>query len=126
MKIAFLHYHLKPGGVTTVIRQQILAIQNDCEILIITGEKPLTDWGVKTIVIPNIAYDQPEIDSPAPEISAEKISRAITDYWPSGCDVPHVHNPLLKTVAPGFIIPMNPIRQTATTVLLIHETIKSS
>ena len=37
MKIAFLHYHLKTGGVTTVIRQQIEAIQKDCETLAISS-----------------------------------------------------------------------------------------
>ncbi len=95
MKIAYLHYHLKPGGVTTVIRQQIRAIKDDCEILIITGEKPQTDLGVKTIIIPEIAYDQPRLEHPLPEISAKKIIRAISDYWPSGCDLLHVHNPLL-------------------------------
>jgi hypothetical protein len=26
MKIAFLHYHLKTGGVTTVLKQQLVAI----------------------------------------------------------------------------------------------------
>jgi len=95
MKIVFLHYHLKPGGVTTVIRQQILALKEDCEILIITGEKPQNDWGVKTIIIPDIAYDQPGIEHPPAGLSAQKIVRAISGYWPSGCDVLHVHNPLL-------------------------------
>ncbi|MDA3894605.1 MAG: hypothetical protein PF482_00505 [Desulfobacteraceae bacterium] len=96
MKIAFLHYHLKPGGVTTVIRQQIRALKDNCEILIITGEKPQAELGVKTIVIPEIAYDQPGIEQPLPEISGKKIIKAISDHWPSGCDVLHVHNPLLS------------------------------
>ncbi len=33
MKIAFVHYHLKTGGVTTVIKQQIQSIQPTCEVL---------------------------------------------------------------------------------------------
>jgi glycosyltransferase involved in cell wall biosynthesis len=95
MKIAFLHYHLKPGGVSTVIKQQIQSVQDDCDILVITGEKPQEDLGVKTVIIPEIAYDQPDIEHPTPEISAKKIIQAISDYWPSGCDLLHVHNPLL-------------------------------
>ncbi|MDA3896004.1 MAG: hypothetical protein PF482_07655, partial [Desulfobacteraceae bacterium] len=87
MKIVFLHYHLKPGGVTTVIRQQIRALKDNCEILIITGEKPQVELGVKTIVIPEIAYDQPGIEQPLPEISGKTILTAISDHWPSGCDV---------------------------------------
>ncbi|MDY6895211.1 MAG: hypothetical protein SVO01_07350 [Thermotogota bacterium] len=34
MKIAVLHYHLRPGGVTTVIRQQIEATADKNEFLI--------------------------------------------------------------------------------------------
>ena len=37
MKIAFLHYHLQPCGVTTVINQQIDALKDSCETLIIAG-----------------------------------------------------------------------------------------
>jgi len=95
MKIAFLHYHLKPGGVTTVIKQQMQAVQNDCEIMMITGEKPENDVAFKTIVIPEIAYDQPGANQPPPEDTARKIINKIADYWPSGCDILHVHNPLL-------------------------------
>ena len=95
MKIAFLHYHLKPGGVTTVIKQQMHAVKDDCEILMITGEKPENDVAFKTIVIPEIAYDQPGANQPPPEETAKKIIIEIADHWPSGCDILHVHNPLL-------------------------------
>ena len=37
MRIAFVHYHLKTGGVTTVIKRQVDAIQNTCDVLTITG-----------------------------------------------------------------------------------------
>ena len=30
MKIAFMHYHLKTGGVTTVIKQQLEALDQHC------------------------------------------------------------------------------------------------
>ncbi len=95
MKIAFLHYHLKPGGVTTVINQQIDAIKNECDVLVISGETPETDVSFKTIVIPEIGYDPLGKKNPAPEKTAQKIIRAISDHWPSGCDILHVHNPLL-------------------------------
>jgi hypothetical protein len=32
MKIAFLHYHLKTGGVTTCLKQQVAALKNDCDM----------------------------------------------------------------------------------------------
>ncbi|MCD6585501.1 MAG: hypothetical protein J7K96_07055, partial [Desulfobacteraceae bacterium] len=95
MKIAFFHYHLKPGGVTTVIKQQMHAVKDDCEILMITGEAPDKNFPFKTIVIPEIAYDQPGANQPPPEETAKKIINEIADHWPSGCDILHIHNPLL-------------------------------
>ena len=95
MKIAFLHYHLKPGGVTTVIKQQINAVKGDCEILVISGQAPENNFPFKTVVIPEIGYNPPRTQQPSPEKTANKITNAISDYWQSGCDVLHVHNPLL-------------------------------
>jgi len=37
MKIAFLHYHLKTGGVTTVLKRQVSALQGRCEVLVLTA-----------------------------------------------------------------------------------------
>jgi hypothetical protein len=95
MKIAFLHYHLKTGGVTTVIKQQVQAIRQKAEVLVLAGEAPSSPWPVETIAIPGLGYDNPK----SPSISAEQIARAIhtaiCNKWPKGCDVLHVHNPTL-------------------------------
>jgi hypothetical protein len=95
MKVAFVHYHLNPGGVTTVIRQQIAVLKKDCDVMVITGAPPAEEFPVKTVVIPEIGYARPGKKQPAPEKTAQKIARAITDHWPSGCDILHIHNPLL-------------------------------
>ena len=95
MKIAYLHYHLKPGGVTTVIRQQIDAVKDFCEILVITGSPPTDVFPAETIVIPGVGYSQPDSDLPPPEKIAQAIINAIHDRWETGCDLLHVHNPLL-------------------------------
>lgn len=96
MKVAFVHYHLKPGGVTTVIRQQIEAVKHICEVLVIAGEAAEDPLPVKTMIIPEIGYDRPGKTDPAPEKTARKIVDALSKHWPSGCDIMHVHNPLLK------------------------------
>jgi hypothetical protein len=62
---------------------------------VITGEAPEDDFPYQTVVIPEIGYDCPRSQLPPPEKTAQKIITAILDYWPSGCDVLHVHNPLL-------------------------------
>ncbi|MBA4368586.1 MAG: hypothetical protein C0403_13225 [Desulfobacterium sp.] len=94
MKIAFIHFHLKPGGVTTVIRQQINAIQNHCQVIALAGEKP-AEFPTEVIPISGIAYDQKGVPSSSPENTASDIAKAIYNIWPDGCDVIHVHNPIL-------------------------------
>lgn len=95
MKIAFLHYHLKPGGVTTVILQQIRAMRKDCEVLVVSGEPPDKDFDGNVLVVPEIGYDLRPHPPLPPEKTAEKILSAIAEFWPSGSDILHVHNPLL-------------------------------
>ena len=95
MKIAFVHYHLKTGGVTTVLRQQIESIQDICEVLVITGDLPDAPFPADIIHEPGLGYTEPYAGSSGPEAIAESICAAIFSKWPGGCDVVHVHNPTL-------------------------------
>lgn len=95
MRIVFIHYHLKPGGVTTVLRQQALALRSDCEMLIVTGEPAPDNAEPEVVHIPGVAYSDGTPAQP-PEKVAESIQNAIRAKWKSGCDLIHVHNPLLK------------------------------
>jgi hypothetical protein len=52
MKIAFIHYHLKTGGVTTVVKQQVDALQDDCQTLVLSGSAPKDDFPAKSVIIP--------------------------------------------------------------------------
>ncbi|MBL7207226.1 MAG: hypothetical protein ISS67_01695 [Desulfobacterales bacterium] len=96
MKIALAHYHLKTGGVTTVLRQQIEAVKNDCEILVLTGELPDSPFPADIKHIPGLAYygrSSQKIFNP--KKVAESIIKAIHSKWKEGCNILHVHNPLL-------------------------------
>lgn len=103
MKIAFLHYHLKPGGVSTVIHQQMTALSGRAEVLLLTGTPPDETISMPVAVIPGIGYDNPgqpaeNLDAaptPNAEQTAGQIIQAIHGHWPDGCDILHVHNPLL-------------------------------
>ncbi|NOY68909.1 MAG: glycosyltransferase family 4 protein [Deltaproteobacteria bacterium] len=95
MKIVILHYHLKPGGVTTVIRQQVTALLGQCDTLVICGEKPPLPFSGKLAVVPGVGYDIPGKKIISPKQVAREINDAIYKTWPSGCDLIHVHNPLL-------------------------------
>jgi len=95
MKIAFLHYHLKTGGVTTVIRQQLEALKSSCELLLITGEPARQSFPATILSIPGIAYDNPAKTQPDSLQTAKAIKKAIYSHWPTGCDLLHVHNPTM-------------------------------
>ncbi len=95
MKIAILHYHLKSGGVTTVIRHQIKAVESDCNILVLTGEPPLSSsFPADYAVIPGLGYDSIAGES-SPYDTAERVMAAMYEKWGAPCDVLHVHNPTL-------------------------------
>ncbi len=96
MKIAFIHYHLKKSGVATVLKQQLEAIQEDCESLVITGEPPDSTFPADFVRIRGIAYNGSANINETPEGIAESILKAIRTKWKTGCDLLHVHNPLLK------------------------------
>ncbi len=95
MKIVFIHYHLKTGGVTTCLRQQVEALKVDCDVCVITGELSQAGFPAKTIHIPELAYsaDCPGIFQP--DDAAVAVSRAIESHFNGPCDILHVHNPLL-------------------------------
>ena len=95
MKIAFIHYHLKTGGVTTVIKQQVDALIDTCDILVLTGAAPETPLPCDTIRIPELGYDRPEQKPLDPKNVAASIIKAINLKWKGGCDLVHVHNPFL-------------------------------
>ncbi len=95
MRIAFIHYHLKTGGVTTVIKQQIEAVRNTCDLLVLTGMQPEAPLPCDTIEIPGLGYDRSDHAGFDPEGVAAAIAKAIHTKWPSGCDILHVHNPTL-------------------------------
>lgn len=96
MKIAFIHYHLKTGGVTTVIRQQLDALQGVADVMVLSGEPPESDFPAPVAVIPEIGYDMTFSGTVSPASVAETIHNRIRTKWKGGCDILHVHNPLLK------------------------------
>jgi hypothetical protein len=96
MKIAYLHYHLKTGGVTTVIRQQVEALKDFHDLLVLTGEMPEAVWPADVVHIPQLAYTPVFGHRIDPEETADLITRALNAKWPGqGCDLLHIHNPFL-------------------------------
>jgi hypothetical protein len=95
MKIAFIHYHLKTGGVTTVLKQQIKAIQNSCDTFVLTGSDQKPSFFTDSVFIPGLGYDNFSQKKPPPHEVAESIISAIFARFGGKCDVLHIHNPTL-------------------------------
>jgi len=95
MKIAFIHYHLKTGGVTTVLKQQVEALREECEVLVLSGEPPDISFPAHSVHIPGLGYDSQSQKIHDPEEVADNIIKAILTKWNNGCDIIHVHNPIL-------------------------------
>ncbi len=95
MKVVFLHYHLKTGGVSTVVRQQVEALKNDCEVLILAGDLPEDDYPFPAVEIPGLGYRTEGRPPEAPEKTASAVLDAVHGRWKDGCDVLHAHNATL-------------------------------
>lgn len=96
MNIAFIHYHLKKGGVTTVLRHQIQALKHlGWNVLVLSGADADPPVPAPAITIPELAYDAVQTAPTSPDAIAQKVINAIGGHWAEGADVVHVHNPTL-------------------------------
>jgi len=95
MNIAFIHYHLKTGGVTSVLKQQVETLRDVCDILVITGVLAESPFPSDMVHIPELGYDKAGAIPEDPEDVAESVCEAIFSKWKDGCDVIHVHNATL-------------------------------
>lgn len=121
MKIAFIHYHLKTGGVTTVLRQQVQSILDTCEVLVLSGEPPETPFPCDVVHIPGLGYDNSGRNLTKSKEVAAAILKAIHSKWKDGCDLVHVHNPLLKKNA-NFLKILNELKGRGIKLFLqIHD-----
>lgn len=121
MKIVFIHYHLKTGGVTTVLKQQVEAIMDTCDVLVLAGTPPASNFPCDIAVIPELDYDAPERQHLQPEAVAASIIEAIRKKWENGCDLVHVHNPTLNKNK-HFIAILNSLKKRKNRLFLqIHD-----
>jgi glycosyltransferase involved in cell wall biosynthesis len=95
LKVALVHHHLRPGGVTGVMTEQALNVREKAEVLLVSGEPPGRALPVPTVTVPEIAYDRDRKDGAQPKTIARRILGAIRSFWPGGADLVHFHNPLL-------------------------------
>lgn len=92
MRLAFIHYHLQPGGVTRVIQHGLEALKgHDAATVVLTGEPPCGNWPSEYRVIPGLRYEEvrPRISSVELAAQLEQSAREALGGLP---DIWHVHN----------------------------------
>lgn len=94
MKIAIVHYHLQPGGVTRVIENTIQAWAengNDIQAVCISGRPYPGNLLPSTRIVEGLDYSSPE-DAIAPPILVNLLKEAAWDALGQSPDLWHIHN----------------------------------
>ncbi len=92
MRIAILHYHLKPGGVTRVIENAVAALsRRGHEVLVISGEPYAGSALPDTAVVEGLGY-RDTMDPGDGERLAESIQTTARSHFGGDPDLWHIHN----------------------------------
>ena len=101
MKVLIVHYHLKPGGVTTVIRRQLSVLATmGVDAAVMTGDSP-GGFGGTVSVEPALAYDSAYNAGSRLGNDADRVAAIATAIGRAadalGEDtIIHVHNPTIR------------------------------
>ncbi len=97
VNIAYLHFHLKPGGVTTVIRHQVQHRPRGTASVVLCGEPATTSFPATVLTVPGIGYDgTPGTEEPVQAIAAKIDTTIKRAFEGTGqCDLIHIHNPIM-------------------------------
>jgi len=104
MRIAILHFHLRPGGVTRVIELAAQALKEQgCNVLVISGEERPDSCRLEARsvqVVPALAYGG--FPQQAEEL-INGVEQACRKHWGAPADLIHVHN---HALGKSFCLPL--------------------
>ncbi len=95
LRVAIVHYHLRPGGVTRVIANAAQAlVQRGAAVVVLAAGPPdaLGDTGVAVQPVDALDYDSPSAPSFSRESLADMLKDAARRHLGRDPDVWHVHN----------------------------------
>ena len=94
LRIAIVHYHLRAGGVTSVIKQAVASLQSrDVHVAVLSGaEAPPDIAGAKSAVVEGLNYADPSRPPCTPEFLVERLDEAAAKALGAPPDVWHIHN----------------------------------
>jgi len=92
MRVAIVHYHLNPGGVTRVIEHAVKSLdQQVVRTVVLTGLEPTTGFPGKWRLVEGLQYEQFRPAVTAKEL-ADQMVAAATQALGGAPDLFHVHN----------------------------------
>ena len=95
LRVAFIHHHLRPGGVSKVIAQQIQSLGDMVSPLLVVGEPPSGVTPFPHVVVRGLAYDRDRKDREPPEVIAANLEGTVYSHFEGRADILHFHNPTL-------------------------------
>jgi hypothetical protein len=96
MKVAIVHHHLRPGGVTRVITHTVRHLQQcGVEVGIVSGEASKTPWACPVEVVPDLSYRDALLSASRPSLAAQMRQAATRIFGSDGPCLWHIHNPTL-------------------------------
>ncbi|MFP6888011.1 MAG: hypothetical protein VB997_10625, partial [Opitutales bacterium] len=94
MKVAVVHYHLEPGGVTRVIENTLEALSKLPEPprgVVLTGRPYSGDRIEKTVLVEGLDYASPD-KAPDPTVLCERLEITARETLGTPPDLWHIHN----------------------------------
>ncbi|GHB98116.1 glycosyltransferase family 4 protein [Cerasicoccus arenae] len=92
MKVATVHYHLRPGGVTRVVENAFASLEGKgVNFVALSGEAYTGDTRLPTVVVPGLGYTHSN-EKADPGALWFSIRKAARDALGGDPDVWHVHN----------------------------------
>jgi len=92
MRVATVHYHLKPGGVTRVVENAFASLEGrGIEIVALSGEEYTGSALIRTAVVPGLGYTQPN-EKPDPGALWFSLKKAAREALGGEPDLWHIHN----------------------------------
>ncbi|MCP4403378.1 MAG: glycosyltransferase family 4 protein [bacterium] len=94
MRIATLHYHLRPGGVTKVIQNALEAMSgHEIQTVIIAGEAPDPSMPIpNAVLVEGLGYYEPSTPTPDPQELVNRLKTTVRQHLGTLPDIWHVHN----------------------------------
>lgn len=94
MRVAIVHYHLRAGGVSGVIRHGVNALQDrSVAVVVLSGAAPDGNWSCPVGVVEGLDYlSKGNVTGRAANLLAERMKRAATRALGRSPDIWHIHN----------------------------------